>query len=184
MDTSDDWTTLIKLYLENGILLDYKNKERQLVRCAAHYYIWSGDLYRRGFSMPCLRCLPPLEADYVLREFHEQVCASHQVAPALKRNVLQVGFYWPSIIRDANALVDSCDKHQRFANNILALATDMRPLTAPWPFDVWGLVILRPLPKASGQKKFFIVSVDLFTKWIEAKPVTFITTKAIETFVT
>ncbi|XP_074323042.1 uncharacterized protein LOC141659988 [Apium graveolens] len=42
--------------------------------------------------------------------------------------------------------------------------------------------ILEPFPIASGQKKFIVVSIDYFTKWIEAKALTKITTKQISQF--
>ncbi len=43
-------------------------------------------------------------------------------------------------------------------------------MSIPWPFAQWGLDIIGPLPRAPGNKKFLIVAMDYFTKWIEAKP--------------
>ena len=41
---------------------------------------------------------------------------------------------------------------------------------APWPFAQWGLDIVRPFPKAVGNKKYLLVGKDYFTKWVEAEP--------------
>ncbi|XP_074346993.1 uncharacterized protein LOC141685812 [Apium graveolens] len=45
-----------------------------------------------------------------------------------------------------------------------------------------GMDILGPLPVASGQRKFIMVAIDYFTKWIEAKALAKITTKQIAQF--
>ena len=42
--------------------------------------------------------------------------------------------------------------------------------------------ILGPFPIASGQRKFVVVAIDYFTKWIEAKPLDKITMKQIAHF--
>jgi len=37
--------------------------------------------------------------------------------------------------------------------------------------------ILDPFPRATGQRKFLLVAVDYFTKWVEAEAVASITEK-------
>ncbi|GJY41672.1 reverse transcriptase domain-containing protein [Tanacetum coccineum] len=51
----------------------------------------------------------------------------------------------------------------------------LTPITAPWPFYKWGIDIAGPFPEGSGKVKFLIVTMDYFTKWIEAKAVVTIT---------
>ncbi|GKB83202.1 reverse transcriptase domain-containing protein [Tanacetum coccineum] len=51
----------------------------------------------------------------------------------------------------------------------------LTPITAPWPFYKWGINIAGPFPKGPGKVKFFIVAMDYFTKWIEAKAMATIT---------
>jgi len=43
--------------------------------------------------------------------------------------------------------------------------------------------ILGPFSPGKGQVKFLIIAVDYFTKWIEAKPLTTITTQQVQQFV-
>jgi len=43
------------------------------------------------------------------------------------------------------------------------------------PFAKWGMNILGPLPKATGQCKFIFVAVDYFTKWVEVEVMASIT---------
>lgn len=48
---------------------------------------------------------------------------------------------------------------------------------------MWGIDLVGPLPKGPGQKKFIIVAIDYFTKWVEAKPLARIReTEVIEFF--
>ena len=48
----------------------------------------------------------------------------------------------------------------------------MIPIT--WPFMVWGLDLVGPLKKAPGGYTHLLVTVDKFTKWIEAQPISVI----------
>ena len=45
----------------------------------------------------------------------------------------------------------------------------MIPIT--WPFMVWGLDLVGPLKKAPGGYTHLLVTIDKFTKWIEAWPI-------------
>ena len=46
----------------------------------------------------------------------------------------------------------------------------LNPFSSPWPFAQWGLDIVGPFPKAVGNKKYLLVHIDYFTKWVEAEP--------------
>ena len=48
----------------------------------------------------------------------------------------------------------------------------MIPIT--WPFVVWGLDLVGPLKKAPGGFTHLLVTIDKFTKWIEAQPISMI----------
>jgi len=48
----------------------------------------------------------------------------------------------------------------------------MIPIT--WPFVVWGLDLVGPLKRAPGGYTHLLVTVDKFTKWIEARPISMI----------
>ncbi len=48
---------------------------------------------------------------------------------------------------------------------------------------VWGVDLTGPLPTAPGGVKFYIVTVDYFTKWIEAEPLAAISVKDLQRFV-
>ena len=43
-----------------------------------------------------------------------------------------------------------------------------------WPFAVWGLDLVGPLKKAPEGCTNLLVTIDKFTKWIEARPISVI----------
>ena len=72
--------------------------------------------------------------------------------------------------KEAQEYVKKCDQCQRFAPNIHQLGGVLNPLSSPWPFAQWGLDIIGPFSKATGNKKYLLVGTDYFTKWVEAEP--------------
>ena len=59
----------------------------------------------------------------------------------------------------------------------------MMTITSPWPFAQWGIDIVGPLPLGKGQVKFLLVTIDYFTKWVEAEALAMITEARIQNFV-
>jgi transposase InsO family protein len=51
-----------------------------------------------------------------------------------------------------------------------------------WPFVIWGVDIIGILPRAPGGFRFLFVSIDTFTKWMEATLVVNITQEAAVKF--
>ena len=144
---------------------------------ATRFSIISGELYKRGYSMPLLKCLGPDRAKYALEEVHDGICGEHLGARALATKVLRSGFYQPTMKQEAVNLVRKCDKCQRFAPLSGAPISAIQSTIQPTPFAQWGLDILGPFPPASGQRKYLIMATDYFTKWIEAEPLASITEK-------
>ena len=75
--SESNWIAPIVSYLKDGTLLDGKEVARKLKVQAARFVQIKNVLYKRGFSLPYLRCLGPEEADYVMREIHEGIYENH-----------------------------------------------------------------------------------------------------------
>ena len=129
-----------------------------------------GLLYRRSFTGPYLLCVHPDKVKDFFFEIHEGICGSHTRGRSLAHRAISQGYWWPYMQADALKYVQECDKCQRFAPMIHQPARELNPLSSPWPFAQWGLDIVRPLPRAPGNKRFLIVATDYFTKWVEAEP--------------
>ncbi|GKV11297.1 hypothetical protein SLEP1_g22562 [Rubroshorea leprosula] len=125
----------------------------------------------------------PYEAEYALREVHEGICGSHVGARTLAHKVLRQGYYWPNIYKDATYFVQKCPKCQFFAHLTHQPTEELTNMVAPWPFAQWGLDLLGPFVKGVGGVTHMVVGVDYFTKWVEARPLSSLTSKKVEDFV-
>ncbi|MCQ4034120.1 hypothetical protein FK513_32510, partial [Klebsiella pneumoniae] len=63
----ENWKSPLIKYFKDGILPTEKIEAQQLQRRAARYVLKDDNLYKRGYSLPLLKCLTPDEADYVMR---------------------------------------------------------------------------------------------------------------------
>ncbi|PKI64960.1 hypothetical protein CRG98_014654, partial [Punica granatum] len=78
---------------------------------------------------------------------------------------------------------EHCHRCQVYADQIKAPPNELRPMTAPWPFSMWGMDVIGPInPKASNGHTFILVAIDYFTKWIEAVTLASVTAKAVARF--
>ena len=72
--------------------------------------------------------------------------------------------------KETEEYAQKCDQCQRFAPNIHQLRGVLNPLSNPQSFAQWGLDIVDPFPKTVGNKRYLLVGIDYFTKWVEAEP--------------
>ncbi|XP_075658787.1 uncharacterized protein LOC142628613 [Castanea sativa] len=80
----DKWMTPIVRYLKKGWLPEDKIEARKIQI--------DDVLYRRGYSLPYLRCTNSKEEDYVLRVIHEGICGNQAGVRSLAGKVLRVGY--------------------------------------------------------------------------------------------
>ncbi|OMO69839.1 reverse transcriptase [Corchorus capsularis] len=160
-EVAPNWKTEIIDYL-NGIRPKLDPKEalaRQ--RRVARYVLIDGVLYKKSFILPLLKCLGPTEANYVLKEIHQGVCGNHMGGRSVAQKALKQGYYWLTMRADAISLVQKCFKCQEFAKVSRFLAEELNVIKAAWSFAMWGMDLIGPLPKASGNLKFAIVAFGL-----------------------
>jgi ribonuclease HI len=133
-EAEPEWGDEVIRYLKMGELPSSKDEAQRVIRNSARYVLVGGTLYRRGYFLPLLKCLPDEDASYVLREIHHGVCGNHSRAKALANKVIRAGYYWPTMIRDAAELVRACDACQRFARISNSPPENLHSITSPWPF--------------------------------------------------
>nr|GEY52750.1 reverse transcriptase domain-containing protein [Tanacetum cinerariifolium] len=78
---------------------------------------------------------------------------------AVVAKAMRLGYYWPTMHKDARDMIRKCSDCQ------------------------WGIDIAGPFSEGPGKVNFFIVAMDYFTKWIEAKAVETITSGQVKKFV-
>ncbi|GJT65897.1 reverse transcriptase domain-containing protein [Tanacetum coccineum] len=106
------WMTLIHEYLTEEILPEEKRKARTIRHKAGRYAVTNGILYKNSFLGPWLRCVGPLQANYVLREIHEGSYSMHAGPRSVVVKALRSGYYWPTMHADASKLIRECNSFQ------------------------------------------------------------------------
>ncbi|XP_019176071.1 PREDICTED: uncharacterized protein LOC109171493 [Ipomoea nil] len=169
------WIEDIRRFVEKGELPEDPGVAARVRRKAPSFRIVDGQLYKRSFGGPLLKCLLRPEAEKIMDEAHRGICAAHQGAHTLARKLVVQGYYWPTMMRDYVERVSRCGVCQAFARKNTRPATFYTPVTTAIPFAKWGIDLLGPLPVAPGGLKFCVVAIDYFTKWVEAEPLATIT---------
>jgi len=109
---ANTWMTSIIQYLELGIC---KSEEEKTIRQqCARYTMIDQDLYKRGYSMPLLKCVTKEQAKYVFGEIHEGACGNHSAVQTMAAKVLRVGYFWSTIQSDYVEYMKKCTKCQEY----------------------------------------------------------------------
>ena len=85
--------------------------------------------------------------------------------------------------KDGVELIRRGELCQKYANIQHQLASQLTSIIAPWPFAQWEIDILGPFPSISGQRKFIVIAIAYFFKWVEAEPLAQITKNKMEDFI-
>ncbi|XP_021757974.1 uncharacterized protein LOC110723010 [Chenopodium quinoa] len=183
VDRAAQWYDDILAYLIHGVLPADKGESRKLQKDSAWFFMHQGQLYKRSFSLPLMRCIGDLESKRLVEEIHEGTCGNHLGPRVLSREAMRRGYYWPTMNEDAVRYVKACEKCQKFAPVINLPPNDLTPILNPIPFALWGMDIVGSFPSATGSRKFLLVAVDYFTKWIEVEPVAKITAAEVKKYI-
>ena len=127
--------TPIISFLLDGHLPQDTDEARKIRKRLARFTVLNDTLYKRGFSMPYLKCVDQDEAKYILEEIHERVCGDHTGPRSLVSKVIWTGYFWPTMQANAMELVKRCVKCQWFGNVQRLLAEKLTVITSLWPFS-------------------------------------------------
>ncbi|XP_014500153.1 uncharacterized protein LOC106761149 [Vigna radiata var. radiata] len=179
-DDATDWRTEVRKLIS---MQDRSDSMRPAdTKKIARFTMVGSDLYRRGFSSPLLKCLAGDEMQYVMNELHHGVCGFHTGGRTLKARILRARYYWPTMENDAMQFTRRCIQCQAHVNNHHASPHILHTIVSPWPFAQWGMDIVGPFPPGTSQRKFLLVAVDYFTKWVEAEALATITASQVQKF--
>ena len=85
--------TPIISFLQDGHLPQDVKEARKVRKRAARFTVLNDTLYKRGFSMPYLKCVDEKKAKYILKEIHEGVCEDHVGPRSLVSKVIRTGYF-------------------------------------------------------------------------------------------
>ncbi|KAL0462431.1 UNVERIFIED_CONTAM: hypothetical protein Slati_0130700 [Sesamum latifolium] len=181
--TEEDWRTPIIKWIEEGLLPENRWEAARLKTRATRFIIQEHILYKKSYTHHLLRCLSTEEGIHILQEIHSGCYEAHTGTRILANKALRAGYFWPTMKQDAIRLVSKCERCQKHSSLIHQPAEPLTTMLSPCPFIQWGMDIVGPFPLATGQRKFLLVAIDYFTKWVEVEPLARVTEGEVMKFI-
>ena len=148
------------------ISYDWKEQDRRYFLAKIHYYYWEEPfLFKYCVDQIIRKCVPEEEEHGILRHCHESAYGGHFASQKTAMKVLQSGFYWPSLFKEAYQMCRVCDRCQRLGKLSRPHMMPLNPILVVELFDVWGIDFMGPFPTSYGHT-YILVGVDYVSKWV------------------
>src|SRR4051794_34854393 len=114
------------------------------------HYFWDDPHLYKGVGGIIRRCVPEYEQRGILRKCHDSAYGGNRARDRTAQKVLQSGFYWPTLFKDARKFILSCDECQIVGNISRCNEMPMSYSLAIKPFNCWGFDFMGPFPPSKG----------------------------------
>ncbi|GMI87524.1 hypothetical protein HRI_002421700 [Hibiscus trionum] len=159
------WYADIVNYIVSELLpheLNYQARKR-FQNDAKHYYWDEPLLFKHCVDQIIRRCIPQEEQKEVLHHCHAAPYGGHLGGNKTAPKVLQYGFYWPTLFKDAQAFYKSCDKCKRTGNISRRHEMPLHNILEVEIFDVEGIDFMGTFPVSCGNL-YILLAVDYVSK--------------------
>ncbi|GJV63919.1 reverse transcriptase domain-containing protein [Tanacetum coccineum] len=143
-------------------------QKRKFFKDVKHYFWDDPFLFKICADQVIRRCVSGQEAFDILKACHSRPTGGHYGANYTAKKIFDLGFYWPTIYKDAHDFVTRCDICQRQGKISQRDEMPQNSIQVCEIFDMWGIDFMGPFPSSRGNK-YILVAVDYLSKWVEAK---------------
>ncbi|CAN6579364.1 unnamed protein product [Malus baccata var. baccata] len=184
IEVSMPWYADLVNYLASKVMPSEFNKnQRDKLKYDARNYVWDDPyLWKYCSDQIIRRCVHDSEIHSILNFCHTYACGGHFGTQRTARKVLECGFYWPTIFKDARTFCIACDRCQRTGNIGPKDQMPQNPIFNVEIFDVWGIDFMGPFPSSHGFV-YILLAVDYVSKWVEARATRTNDSKVVADFV-
>ncbi|GKA92174.1 reverse transcriptase domain-containing protein [Tanacetum coccineum] len=170
---------LVDDIIPKGMTSQQKNKFFSDLK---HYFWEEPYLFKICSDGMIRRCISGPETRTILDQCHHGPTGGHYGPNITAKKVLDLGFYWPTIIKEAYTLVCLCEACQK--TGIISKHDDMplNNIQVCEIFDMWGIDFMGPFPK-SYKFEYILVAVDYVSKWAEAQALPTNDARVVVTFI-
>jgi hypothetical protein len=107
---TEDWRLPFIKFLQDGIGYTDRTENERLMRRSKQYVLVDGVLMRKNTKEEVLmKCITHEVGIQLLHEIHSGTCGNHVASQTLVGKAFRAGFYWPSVVADAEKLVRRYD---------------------------------------------------------------------------
>ncbi|RVW37784.1 Retrovirus-related Pol polyprotein from transposon 17.6 [Vitis vinifera] len=146
---------------------EWKEQDRKHFFAKIHAYYWKEPFLFKYYADQIIRkCVPKEEQQGILSHCHESACGGHFASQKIAMKVLQSGFSWSSLFKDAHTMCRSCDRCQRLGKLTRRNQMPMNPILIVDLFDVWDIDFMGPFSMSFGNS-YILVRVYYVSKWVE-----------------
>ncbi|PIN13095.1 DNA-directed DNA polymerase [Handroanthus impetiginosus] len=106
------WYADILNYLTCGIIpFDLSTQQKKKNLFDTRRYFWDHPfLFKQCSNNILRRCVPEVEINDILEQCHASPYGGHFQVDRTTAKILQSGFYWPNLFKDAHLFVGNCDR--------------------------------------------------------------------------
>ncbi|RVW87282.1 Retrovirus-related Pol polyprotein from transposon 17.6 [Vitis vinifera] len=165
------WYSHIANFLVTGeVPSEWSAQDKRHFFAKIHAYYWEEPfLFKYCADQIIRKCVPEQEQSGILSHCHDSACGGHFASQKTAMKVIQSGFWWPSLFKDAHSMCKGCDRCQRLGKLTRRNMMPLNPILIVDIFDVWGIDFMGPFPMSFGHS-YILVGVDYVSKWVEAIP--------------
>jgi len=168
-ENSTPWYADIVNYIVSRVLppdLSYQQKKRFLQQVKS-YFLDSPFIFKHCPDQIIRRCIPEFEVPKILERCHASPYGGHFMGNKTALKVLEAGFYWPTLFKDAHNFAKSCDACQKTGNICQRDSMPLNNILEIEIFDMWGIDFMGPFINSNGHC-YILLAVDYVSKWIGA----------------
>ncbi|GJY51794.1 reverse transcriptase domain-containing protein [Tanacetum coccineum] len=184
IDTRDEpWFADFANYLVSDIIpkgMTYQQKNK--IFSDLKHYFWEEPYLFKVYSDGMIRrCVSRPETETILDQCHHGPIGGHYGPNTTAKKVLDLRFYWPTIIKEAHTQVRLCEACQKIGNVSKRDEMPLNSIQVCEIFNIWGIDFMGPFPK-SYKFEYILVTVDYVSKWAEAQALPTNDAKVVITF--
>nr|GEX37228.1 reverse transcriptase domain-containing protein [Tanacetum cinerariifolium] len=151
--------------IPKGMMYQQKNKFFSGLK----NYFWEDPYFFKVCSDGIIRrCISGPETRTILDQCHYRPTGGHYGPNTTSKKVLDSGFYWPTIIKEAHTLVRLYEACQKTKNISKCDEMPLNSIQVCEVFDIWGIEFMVPFSN-SYKFEYILVVVDYVSKYAEAQ---------------
>ncbi|GKC46176.1 reverse transcriptase domain-containing protein [Tanacetum coccineum] len=171
INTKDEpWFADFANYLVGDIIpkgMTYQQKNK-FFSDLKHYFWEEPYLFKVCSDGMIRRCISGPETQTILDQCHHGPTGGHYGPSITAKKVLDSGFYWPTIIKEAHTVVRLYEACQKTENISKCDEMPLNNIQVCEFFIIWGIDFMGPFPK-SYKFEYSLVAVDYISKCAEAQ---------------